>query len=371
MKPAGVVLMGGSAWCRGGVEEFIVRLQRWWSPASLPIVRIIPTDTAISKHSRGTLFGALAWLRSLAAQLAALLKFPRRSRPLLWLHYGNAVDLVSLFFIACVYGRSRIFVTMHCARPWSHLRSPRGRWLAGRVLRMAALVSVVSRDQQDLLREIGVTRVTRIPTLLGPAAADAGESRAPLSARVPRSMLFAGRVSPEKGIREAIDLVRELSVREGQGWTLDVFGAVDAGVETMIAPAVEAARAAGATLRFHGWISAERLHTEIASRRYFVYLSVMDAYPLAVLESLAAGTLPLVYDIPGTDEIVQSWGGVKVAPGRSLELVPLLLQLERQAAMHAGSLADPLTDRAGFARHFGQANIQQSIDHLLQLVERP
>ncbi len=177
-------------------------------------------------------------------------------------------------------------------------------------------------------------------------------------------MLFAGRVSPEKGIREAIELIHELSVRDGRGWNLDVFGTVDPGLDMTIAASVAAAGAAGARIRFHGWISAERLQEEIASRRYFIYLSVQDAYPLAVLESLAAGTLPLVYDIPGTDEIVECWGGVKVAPGRSKELVPLLLQLEKDAT----KVSDPLNDRAGFARHFGKQNVQHAIDRVLDIV---
>jgi len=106
------------------------------------------------------------------------------------------------------------------------------------------------------------------------------------------------------------------------------------------------------------------LQEEICGRRYFAYLSVQDAYPLAVLESLAAGALPLVYNIPGTDEIVESWGGLMVPPGKTEELVPVLLQLERDAA----DRADPLKDRPAFSRHFGAENIQHAINGVLHLV---
>ncbi|HEU4635625.1 MAG TPA: glycosyltransferase [Edaphobacter sp.] len=57
-------------------------------------------------------------------------------------------------------------------------------------------------------------------------------------------------------------------------------------------------------IRFTGWISPERVNEEVANLDILVMLSEVEGQPIALLEAMALGAVPVVTSLPGMQELI-------------------------------------------------------------------
>ena len=101
------------------------------------------------------------------------------------------------------------------------------------------------------------------------------------------------------------------------------FAATVAG-DGALRPALEArARAQGVAdrVRFTGWVSESEIRAELASHDVYVSLSRSDSTSQSLLESMAAGLVPVVSDIEGNREWVTHRREGYLVPGDDAEAV--------------------------------------------------
>jgi glycosyltransferase involved in cell wall biosynthesis len=122
-----------------------------------------------------------------------------------------------------------------------------------------------------------------------------------------------GRLIEEKGIADLIEAVG-YAKRLGESCTLDIVGS---GIRSFTVKMQQLVERLGLRqqVTFHGPKEEPEVLEFMLTRRLFVYPSYADAYPLGLLESIAAGMYPIAYGIPGTSEIVAEYGGCLVRKG--------------------------------------------------------
>lgn len=126
-------------------------------------------------------------------------------------------------------------------------------------------------------------------------------SRAPLEKRAIR-LVYSGRlVRRQKRIERYVDLVKELDLKEVD-FVLDVIGDGEemAWLEHEFASNIE-----DGSVVLHGRVDSEKLLTLVDRADVFVLLSDFEGLPISLLECMARGCVPVVYDMEsGVDEVV-------------------------------------------------------------------
>jgi len=176
--------------------------------------------------------------------------------------------------------------------------------------------------------------------------------RLPVKTAPGGGVVFAGRLSPEKGVGTLIRAAARLPA----GVTVEIAGDGPAG------PALRelAARVAPRRLRFHGRLPKDRLHDLLRSAAVAVVPSAWyENQPLAVLEAFGCGVPVAGTDLGGLPELIESGvDGWTVAAGDATALGDVLARtlndLDRAFAMGRAG-------RAKVSRDFAPA------DHLAGL----
>lgn len=158
--------------------------------------------------------------------------------------------------------------------------------LEARAYRGADMVLAVSPSTAQSVRRMGIPadRVEVLPP---------GVEIPPLSARVtePGRLLFAGRWESEKGVLDAVAVMRELIQRHTQV-SAAVVGAGRLGDEVRRA-------AAGSPVEVLGRVSDARLQEEFARAAVVLMPSAYEGLGLVALEAQAAGAVVAGYDVDG------------------------------------------------------------------------
>lgn len=186
-------------------------------------------------------------------------------------------------------------------RPYVHVgRAPRGQM---RLYRNAAVLQAPSRIIADAIRSELGDCIRPAVSVIGYPVPDLS-IRLDGSVRVPRRLLYTGRVHPEKGIDLLISgFARFVSTAAGEGWTLQVTGPWETATGGGGNGYVEALRRRVADLGLFGrveftgpFFEPGRLACAYGEASAFVYPSLAEAgetFGLAVLEAMSAG-LPAV-----------------------------------------------------------------------------
>ncbi|HEY6642723.1 glycosyltransferase family 4 protein [Povalibacter sp.] len=359
-KPAArhsYVSIGGMQQSHGGVEVFMQRLAEMWPHTGLGAMIVLPANSAVCKTSQGLYAGLRRWWHTHLDNVRFIRQATRRAEgqvTSVWYHYGNALDLLSIALLSRLSG-IRLIVTPHCSLTWRHLTHRCSRWVAHRILKRVHLLLALSREQVEFFSIRGAPPIARMRTLLPSSTAQ----RTPFRERPRGSLIFAGRVSPEKGIREMVDLLRIL-LAEREGFALEIFGEAEPEMHDFLREVAQRDPALAAAIRIHGRVSAQEVMTQLGRHRYLIYLSRVDAFPLAVLEAVIAGALPVVYELPGTAEIIARWGGIMGTPADLPTLARAILDTESETS-------PPRLKSGQAAQYYSTADVARQLRSILEV----
>jgi glycosyltransferase involved in cell wall biosynthesis len=186
--------------------------------------------------------------------------------------------------------------------------------LEARAYRHASMVLAISASTADAVRALGVAS-RRIEVL--PPGVDVPEG--PLPGRDPGRLLFAGRWEPEKGVLDAIAVMRKvISARPSATGLVLGGGSLDRAVRAAVerSPGVEVG----------GRVDQDRLAAEYARAALVILPSRYEGLGLVALEAQAHGAVVVGYDVDGLRDAVVD-RNLLVRPGDSGGLVRLCLEL--------------------------------------------
>lgn len=149
------------------------------------------------------------------------------------------------------------------------------------------IVAVLSRRQAEEIAQLVGRRsnVVVIPNSRGTAP----PPEAAVRPRDPASAVVLAALTPRKRVSHAIDAVQRASVQLGTPLRLDVFGDGES------REALERRVDGSALVRFHGYDPDAR--RRLADASFLLLTSRSEGFPLVLIESMAAGCLPIAYDI--------------------------------------------------------------------------
>ncbi|GMM61915.1 glycosyltransferase family 4 protein [Novosphingobium pituita] len=289
-----ICLIGGSPAQPGGLEAFCDRVAAAARGAD---------DLAITQFSTNTAYRPLRSMALLPWRLVALRR-ALRGCDLAWVQVSNLPEAYYVVLARLAGGRVLVtphfganskLVTHRVVRPVVHA-------LLGRAHRMALLFA----GQEA---EIGLP--VRVPvSVLGsflPANAFVAGGQAVSGA--PLRLIHAARFSAAKGTLRMLEVCARLA-RAGVPFRARLIGRGDpetmAQIERMIA-----AEGLGASVELTGWLDEAALQQALREADVLVHLSMIDSFPLIVLEALAAGTLPLVWPMAGVEAMLEGVAGLE------------------------------------------------------------
>jgi glycosyltransferase involved in cell wall biosynthesis len=208
-----------------------------------------------------------------------------------------------------VYTAHHTYAQAHARGSLRRLMAP----LEARSYRRAARVLAVSASTARAVRALGVPPA-RVEVLT--PGVDPPPPGGP--AREPGRLLFAGRWEREKGVLDAVAVMRRvLELRAGVSAALVGTGHLEAAVR---------GAAAGSAIEVLGRVSEERLHAEYARAAVVLMPSLYEGLGLVAMEAHAAGAVVLGYDVDGLRDAVAD-PGLLVPPEDVTALTALTLTI--------------------------------------------
>jgi glycosyltransferase involved in cell wall biosynthesis len=177
-------------------------------------------------------------------------------------------------------------------------------------------------------------KVVVIPNSIVDAAFSSNDADALAHPRA-RSILYVGRVHPEKGIGLLLDAFTRFKAVDTQGWRLVIVGPWETraggGGESYLAQLREQSRSLGDTVVWTGPVyEADRLRQHYLDSSVFVYPSLADqgeTFGLAPLEAMAVGCPAIVSDLACFKDYLQDGCNGLVFNHRHAEPAQQLVQL--------------------------------------------
>ncbi|WP_221583752.1 glycosyltransferase family 4 protein [Microbacterium sp. G2-8] len=260
-----VIQLGNFGDDGGGISSVLREFESWeWPTSRHTFVDTYATDPR--------LWGA----RRLLAAASTLVR-RRKSFDVAHIHLSEKGSFVReglLVRLAQALGL-RVVVTMHGATfvEFANQYS----WLARGVLKHANAIACLTDPTVNELQALGVTNVTLIPNAVSADQLTADET--PMADRM--ITVFVGEVSRRKGVDVLLDAWRSVSATY-PGARLEVYGGpVDVDVPS------------GGAIATHGRRPRDEVRQAVRSARLLVLPSRAEAFPMAILEAMAAG-IPVV-----------------------------------------------------------------------------
>lgn len=266
--------------------------------------------TYVDSRGSGSKLGSL-WI-ALRAALQLRRAITKGEIDLVHLNLSIRLSVVRKFLIAAVARQAGAATVLHFHGgefPAFFAGLPRPlQWLVRRQLRAATGIITLAQVWTDYLVDLGIPReqLTEVPN--GSPGPDTPPQR---SVAAPVQLLYAGRVTTDKGAADLIPLV--LAVR-AQGVDADLVVAGDGPAEAEIRAA---AAAAGVSdhIRLLGWVDSATLQAEYVNADVFILPSYFENQPSSILEAMALG-LPCVGTTVGAiPEQLDEGAGLTFTPG--------------------------------------------------------
>ena len=247
--------------------------------------------------------------------------------PLDLMRLGGAVHHSLSLYRTPLVNRAPVVVTSHDVAPlqWPDLYLRTGlvhRMLYRSLRRAAAVVCTSQAARADLLRHVEVdpARVTVVPEGVDERfrPADPTALRARLELTGPYLLYVGGLVQadPRKDLEGLIDAFADWSRAESRPETLVLAGAVGAAGRAL----ERRARAAGARVRFAGFVEDSELPALYSGASCFVTASRYEGFGLPALEAIACGTPVVAYEAGAIPETAGP-GALLAEPGEPAKLM--------------------------------------------------
>ncbi len=280
-------------------------------------VRFVVTHRDGSVARRATAFG-----RGAAAVLLLLLA---RRADVLHLHVAERGSLVRkglLLHVACLL---RVPVVLHChgaefADELAVMSARRRRLVRG-VFSRAANVTVLGGGMVDTVRLAGA-RAAVVRVAPNPVVLPARVPIRPAGVRMPA--LFLGRLAQRKGGSDLVRAVARLEPSIRARLQLRMYGDGPlADVQRLVHEL-----GVGDCVHVAGWLAPKERDGELARAEVFVLPSYNEGLPMALLEAMAWGLVPVVTPVGGIPEVITDHkNGMLVHPGDVPALSAVLAQL--------------------------------------------
>lgn len=294
----GVLLAGGHAHIRGGLEMFIARAR-----ACLGIEAHIFTQTPGG------------W-KTLPRFFRAIVKFIRKvpGCEVVWLQYGSVFDLVYLI-LAKLCG-CKVVVTPHLGGSWRSMQNAMLRSLCNRALFLADAIFLLYRTQPEALRfpKRLERRCVVMPTFLPSALFDTNNLRSKPSQ--PLRLVHVARLSAAKGSFAFLEVCALLKA-QGFSFEATIVGSGGSDVDAQLAGEIERRNLDIAML---GVLTQDDLIALFRRQDVLVNLSLQDAYPLTVIEAVLCGVAPVCSALPGTEELALDAPIISLVPGQDAKI---------------------------------------------------
>jgi glycosyltransferase involved in cell wall biosynthesis len=248
-------------------------------------------------------------------------------------YWPSLPDAYTLYWKAPARRGSAALLKRVMARPALHLLARAKGTPSPRFERVVA-VSQAVRDH--LVRQgvpVGHARVVHNGIdvrAFARSARDAQTGRHPPGAL---SLLYAGRLSADKGVHTAIEAVG-LAARCGCPARLTIVGTGSAAYEHELRGIAKRAAVADRVV-LRGRVPRERMARELAAADVLVAPSIWpDPLPRTIQEGMAAGLVVIGSRVGGIPEIIEHGrNGMTFTPGAPRELADLIVRLERDGAL--------------------------------------
>lgn len=290
-----ILILGGSAGQRGGVEAFCARAKQAIEQLSPDVVEHQNTDTA---------FLSLRKLPGLARGFYRLARQRRRPPDCVWLQYSNLPDLFYLPW-AKLLG-FKVLVTPHLGANWRSQSNPMLRTLSQRLLGLSDRLGLLSHTQETELAFPPDVPRSYLRTFLA-ACVISGEHAPRRPEQKPLRLAHVSRLSEGKGTFHFVEVCRLLRDR-GIPFTATIAGGADRATLERLDAAIEAS-GLGAHIEMVGSLAEPDYARLLASTDILVHLSTVDSYPLIVIEAIACAAFPICIDLPGAAYMVGTYAG--------------------------------------------------------------
>lgn len=175
-----------------------------------------------------------------------------------------------------------------------------------------------------------------------------------------KTILFAGRLEPEKGLEQLIRAMPEIIEKHkdaeliiaGNGYLKNKLKSFSRklGVEDNV--------------KFLGWVPKKDLASLYTAAEIFILPSFYEVFPMAMLEALASGTPVITTNVAGMpDVITDGENGVLIEPGSSSEITDAVLKLlgDNELRRRMG-----MAGRKNVEEHFTWDNVTEIITQVYE-----
>ena len=258
-----------------------------------------------------------------AARVVGLLA--ARRVDVLHLHVSERGSVVRKGLLLHAASLLRVPVVLHChgAEFADELAvmSPRRRRLMRGVFSRASVVAVLGEGMVTTVAEAGADPSV-VHVVPNPVALPGTVPVRPELERVPA--LFLGRMIARKGASELVRAVASLPDDVRGRLALRMFG--DGPVDEV--RALVAQLGVSDAVDVQGWLAPQARDAELARAEVFVLPSHNEGLPMALLEAMAWGTVPLVTPVGGIPAVVRDHdNGLLVTPGDEPAIAAALAEL--------------------------------------------
>ena len=299
-----ILLVGGNAAVRGGVELFCERAFAALTEIGGHRVERIQSNTAFLTFKR----------LGLPLRCIRQLFLARGQWDCVWLQYVNFPELL-LLAICRVFGY-RVLVTPHLGANWASQSRPVLRWTGLKLLGLASGLALLSATQDDELSLPPSVPRYAIKTFLPRTFPAHVHRTAPDGSGL--ALLHAGRLSEGKGTFAFLDVCSRLK-DANRPFSARIIGNADQETRQRISAIIQE-RGLETSVTMLGAMPETSMMAALASADILVHLSDIDSFPLIVLEAIGCGVFPICKDLPGARLMTQNYCGHIVAGSAAASL---------------------------------------------------
>lgn len=257
-------------------------------------------------------------------QISLCLHFRReiRDKKIDVVHINTALAPLSIMRDAVLARSTKrpILLHIHGGRFFTQKFSSRFlKWLTGKMLRRAKAVVVLSEIEEEFIEKHWKNLDVRV--LENAVVLEEVQSRKPETSE--KTIIFLGRLHEDKGLREITEACGILK-KEGFQFDFKCFGAGEAKDHFV----TEMTKILGEKFFYGGVVSGGEKWQALADSDIFLLPSRYEGLPVALLEAMAAGCVPVASDIGSVREVVKDGvNGFLVESGNVSQMIEKLKPL--------------------------------------------